>query len=467
MEEPMLFEEPEATAEPKAGEQASLVNAKVRLQEARRDQIELQVFDVDGLVESEHQARTVWAFAQGLDLEPLYAAIKAVEARPGRPPIDPRILVALWLYATLDGVGSARRLERLCMDHNAYRWICGGVGVNYHTLSDFRVDQLAFLDDLFTRSVAALMVQGAVTLNRVAQDGVRVRASAGTSSFRRRKRLKQFLSEAGEQVQRLRAELEADPGACERRERAARQRAAAEREARVNQALAELDRIEAQYAARDAHGNKKNKTRQPPSGDDGAPPKADEREPRASTTDPEARRMKGPDGGFRPSYNVQFATDTASGLIVGLDVVNRGSDWEELPPMLDQLRQRYGRVPEQALVDGGFARFDSVVAAESKGSQVYAPVPCPKNAKLGPHEPRRSDPPEIARWRVRMASEEAKQIYRQRAASAEWVNAQARNRGLRQFLVRGITKAKAVVLWYALAHNLVQTARLNLLPQPA
>ena len=301
----------------------------------------------------------VWSFVGGLDLGPLYAEIKSVENEPGRPPIDPPILMTLWLYATLEGVGSARALDRLCGEHNAYRWICGGVGVNHHSLSDFRVLHVEFLDGLLTRSVAALMMNGTVTLNRVAQDGVRVRANAGNSSFRRRKRLNQFLEMADEQVRRLRAELEEDPAASENRQQAARRRAARERQERVTRALAEIERIEAQYAARDARGNKRKK---PPPDGTGSPPQ-DKREPRVSTTDPQARKMKGPDGGTRPSYNVQFSTDTASEIIVGTEVVNLGSDWEELPPMLDQLHRRYGRCPAQSLVDGGFAKFDSVIAA--------------------------------------------------------------------------------------------------------
>ena len=436
---------------------------KPRVLKARRDQLEMQAVDLESLLPADHRARTVWAFVEGVELGPLYAEIRAVEAHPGRPTIDPPILMTLWLYATLEGVGSARALDRLCAEHNAYRWICGGVGVNYHSLADFRVLHVKFLDELLTRSVAALMMQGAVTLNRVAQDGMRVRAGAGSGSFRRRKRLKQFLEQAKQQVQRLRHELEEDPAASENRHRAARRRVARERQERVTQALAEMQKIEAQYAARNAHGYKRKK---PPADDGGAPPQ-DKRQPRASTTDPEARVMKGADGGFRPSFNVQFATDTGSQLIVGVDVVNRGSDWEELPPMLDQLRRRYGRVPAQALVDGGFARFESVVAATNRGSEVYAPLPNPKNAKLGPHQPRPKDAPAIAQWRLRMATEQAKQIYRQRAASAEWVNAQARNRGLRQFVVRGIAKARAVVLWYALAHNLMQLPHLTAQAQPA
>ena len=227
---------------------------KARVQRARRDQLEMREVDLESSIPSDHRARMVWTFVEGLDLGPLYAEIKAVETHPGRPGIDPLILMTLWLYATLEGVGSARALDRLCVEHNAYRWICGGVGVNYHSLSDFRVGHVEFLDDLLPRSVAALMMNGTVTLKRVAQDGVRVRANAGSSSFRRRKRLNTFLEMADEQVQRLRRELEEDPAASENRHRAAQRRAARERQDRVTQALAEMEQIEAQYAARNEHG---------------------------------------------------------------------------------------------------------------------------------------------------------------------------------------------------------------------
>jgi transposase len=437
---------------------------KARVLKARRDQLEMREVDLESLIPGDHRARMVWSFVEGLDLGPLYAEFKAVESQPGRPGIDPPILMTLWLFATLEGVGSARALDRLCIEHNAYRWICGGVGVNYHSLSDFRVKHVEFLDDLLTRSVAALMMNGAVTLNRMAQDGVRVRANAGNSSFRRRKRLKEFLAVADEQVQRLRRELDEDPAASENRQQAAKQRAASERHERVTQALAEMEKIEAQYAAKHANGNKNPKNPRPDK--TGSPPQ-DKREPRVSTTDPEARNMKGADGGFRPSYNVQFATDTASGVIVGLDVINRGTDWNELPTMLDQMKRRYNHCPEQSLVDGGFAKFDAIVEAENQGTQVFAPVPIKGKTELDPHQPRPKDPPAITQWRLRMATDEAKEIYRERAASAEWVNAQARNRGLRQFGVRGMVKAKAVVLWYALAHNLMRLPHLTAQAHPA
>src|SRR5438445_9698275 len=228
-----LFPLPEAT--PGRSDAGS---APPRVLRPNRQQLELRPADLEGLLPAEHRARVIWQFVEGLDLGPLYAQIKAVEGHAGRPAIDPAILMALWLYATLEGVGSARALGRLCDEHDAYRWLAGGVSLNYHTLADFRVGHGEVLDGLLTTGVAALMAEGLVELTRVAHDGVRVRASAGVGSFRRGDRLEQLLAEATAQVERLRRELDADPAATARRQAAARQRAAEERRQRVAQALA-------------------------------------------------------------------------------------------------------------------------------------------------------------------------------------------------------------------------------------
>ncbi len=262
----------------------------------------------------------------GLDLAPLYDRIRATEGHPGRPPIDPAILTALWLYATLEGVGSARALDRLCTEHDAYRWLAGGVSVNYHTLAAFRVDHGELFDRLLTESVAALIAEGLVSLVRVAQDGVRVRASAGGGSFRRADALGRALVEAETQVAALRAELEDDPGATSRRVAAARERAATERVERVRRALAKLPALDARKAKPTYRGPKTA--------------------PRVSTTDPDAPFMKMSDGGFRPAYNGQLATDTKSQIIVGLDLAPT-TDPEQLGPMVDQLARRYGRAPAE------------------------------------------------------------------------------------------------------------------------
>lgn len=200
---------------------------------AERNQIELRAMDLDATIALDHPARNVWAFVEGLDLTALYSAIGSVEGRAGRAAIDPKILQALWLYATVDGVGSAREIERLTEAHDAYRWICGGVNVNHHTLSDFRCARVDLLDDWLTHSVAVLTAQDLVKLERVAQDGMRVRASAGAASFRRRSTLERCLEQARDQVQALKDEIEADPDASNQRRRAARERAAVERQQRV------------------------------------------------------------------------------------------------------------------------------------------------------------------------------------------------------------------------------------------
>jgi transposase len=438
-----------------------------RVLKPNRAQIEMRPVDLEGLLPADHQARAVWAFVETMDLDPLYDQIEAVEGEAGRPAIDPAILVALWLFATLEGVGSARALERLCEEHNAYRWICGGVGVNHHTLSDFRVAHVEILDRLLTGSVAALLASGTMRMNRVALDGVRVRASAGAASFRRRPTLERYLAQAEAQVTALKQELETDPGASDRRQQAAQERAARERKERVGRALEELQKIEAR---RKKTAQAKQARNDPPSGgtvtgDKPTPAKKQrDKAPRASTTDPEARVMKGPDGGFRPSYNAQFATDVETQIVVGVAVINEGADQGQLEPMLEQLRERHGRCPPEMLVDGGFATVDGINAAAAANSRVYAPVKPPKNPLNDPYRPRRSDSQAMAEWRARMATPEAKEIYKQRASTAECVNAHARNRGLRQFPVRGMLKAKAIVLWHALAHNLKRMASLGLTP---
>jgi transposase len=394
---------------------------------------------LDALLPEEHQARLVWEYVEGLDLGPLYAPIRAVEGHAGRDATDPKILMSLWLYATLDGVGSARQLDRLCRDHVAYQWICGGVSVNYHTLSDFRTAHTAFLDDLLTQSVATLMHEELVTLHRVAQDGMRVRASAGAASFRRRKTLEQCQVEAAEQVEALQKDLDADPGGSSQRQAAARQRAARERSERIGRALDELKEVESKKKA-----DQKDKAR-------------------ASTTDPEARVMKMGDGGFRPAHNVQFATDTATQVITGVDVVNTGSDQGQMSPMVAQHQDRYDKVPDEMLVDGGFAKHADIekVSLPEPGTKVYAPVQKPKKDARDPHVPRPGDSETIAEWRRRMGTPEAKAVYKERASTAECVNAIARNRGLRQFLVRGLAKVRAVILWFALAHNLMRAVTLR------
>jgi transposase len=423
---------------PPATDSTSAPTPQPRLRTVDRQQL-LPAMPLEDLLDTDHQARVVWDFVSQLDLSLLYARIRSVEGGPGRPAIDPRILTAVWLYATLEGVGSARALSWLCENHNAFRWLAGGVAINYHTLSDFRVDELDFLDRTLTHSVAVLREQGLVDLNRVAQDGMRVRASAGAASFHRRGTLEEHLQEAEDQVRRLKQELDHDPAAPGRRQAAAQRRAAREREERLRQALARLPELEAKKKA-------------------GEQDKA-----RASSTDPVATVMKMADGGFRPAYNFQFSTACSSQVIAGVEVTTTGSDMGQITPMNQQIHDRHAVYPKEALVDGGFAKHQDIeaTATQGEGCQVYAPVPEPKDPQQDRYARHEGDSPAVAEWRARMATEPAKQIYKQRAATAECVNAQARNRGLVRLLVRGLKKVKAIALWYAIAHNLVCGVRLR------
>lgn len=402
-----------------------------------RLQMEMRPVDLESLLPEDHKARVVWGYVVQQDLSALYARIKAVEGGVGRAAIAPQILMSLWLYATLEAVGSARALERLCEAHDAYRWLCGGVRVNHHTLADFRTQCGEFLDRLLTRNVAALLVSGAVTMVRVAQDGMRVRADAGTTSFRRKTRLTDYLAQARVQIAALKRELEDDPEATHRRQQAARERAVKERERRIQQALSRIPQLE---KIKQDNGQSIDKAR-------------------VSITDAEASVMKMADGGYRPAYNAQLATDTQTQVIVGVDVTTRGSDKGLLAPMVEQLEARYDQRPEQMLVDGGFTRLEDIEKLAPQ-TTVYAPPPKPQDAERDPHAPLPSDSPALAEWRTRMGTPEAKAIYKERASTAECVNALARNRGLTRFNVRGLDKVKSVLLWYALAHNLIRMAEL-------
>jgi transposase len=455
------------------------------LLQARRDQMELRPCDLESSLAHDHAARAVWAFVQAVDLKPLYGQIRSVEGSAGAPAIDPAILMALWLWATIDAVGSAREVARLCERDDAYRWLCGGVGVNHHTLADFRTAHGAWLDEQLTRSITALMQRRLVTLEVIAQDGLRVRAAAKASSFRRQSKLQQLREQAVQQVAALKAELDADAAASTRRKQAARQRAAREREQRLAQALDTLHAIEQQALQRTqdkalrrkAKGHsKRNRNDDPPPqapASSGPPAQActpvvqdepadkSQREPRVSTSDPEARVMKMADGGFRPAYNVQLSVDEATQLITGVEVVDQGSDMHQMVPMHTQVVQRYGCTPKYWLSDGGYPKHDAIEHLSHCGTQAVVPPARSRTAAFNPLAVRPSDSAPLAQWRRFMASEQGQALYKRRAASIECANAQLRRRGLYSVNVRGKLKTRAVLLWHALAHNLMRMRSLG------
>ena len=417
---------------------------KPRMREPERRQVELRPVDLDSLLAADHPARVIWRYVERLDLKVLEDAIGAREHRPGQAPASPRLLLALWLYATSQGVGSARALERLCASHDAYRWLCGGVSVNYHGLADFRSGHGELLDRLLTHNIAALMADGRIELAEVVQDGVRVRAGAGASSFRRRQSLHKHLKKARRLVEYLKRETDEDPDASNRRIKAAQERAAREREQRVAAALDKLAEIEAERERR----GKTNKKQV-----------AGQKEPRTSTTDPQARVMKMADGGFRPAYNCQIGTVAEGQVVVDVAIDTTGSDRGLLRPMLERLKQRYDSLPRRHLVDGGFNKNDDTEWAAGEGVLVYGPTTRNKH-ESDPYAPRPKDGPGVAAWRRRMRSPHGKGVYKRRSIG-ECINARFRQWGLRQFTVRGAHKVKTVLLWFALANNIIAGHRLK------
>lgn len=429
---------------------------RVRVKRAQRDQMQWLDASLDQLVPKDHRVRAVWAYVDSLDLKPLYRKIQAVEGGVGRDAVDPKILLALWMFAIIEGISSARHLARLCERDVVYRWLCGEVGVNYHLLSDFRTEHGEFLEQLLTDTIATLLHQKIVTLETVAQDGMRVRAPAGSGSFRRKKSLEECRRAAAEQVQRLREENDDDSenggDASHARRKAAAQRAVDERAARVEEALKNLAELQEQKEQRK---------------------KGSGEAARCSTTDPEARQMKMGDGGFRPAYlflfdrrQGQFATDGDAWMIVSVDVTNNGSDGGQMAPMHAEVSQKYDKVPDHYTVDGGFSTIEDITAVEQRGSRVAAPMTHEDRiTKRGgdPHARRAHDTDEMFAFRQRMQTEDAKAVLKRRPSIAEFPNAECRNRGLHQFRVRGLAKVRTVCLWYALTFNLMRMWQLGVL----
>src|SRR3954469_10724915 len=405
---------------------------KARVVEVNRAQMRLVPMDLESLLPADHQARAVWTFVDRLGLGEFYERIRSREGKAGRPATDPQIFLALWIYATVDGVGSAREIERLCQYHLAYQWICGGVNVNHHSLSDFRNEATDLLNGLLTQSVTILVSEGLVELRRVAQDGMKVRASAGASSFRTRAGLRKLQRIARKQVERLAKEMEDDPGAATKREDGAKKKAADDRAERIDRALAEI--TEAERRKRSNNGKKK-------------------KEARTSTTDPSARVMKMADGGFRPTYNVHLVSDTASKVIIAVKVDHVGTDTHAMVPLAEQIEDRYQVRPAEWLADGGCTSLGNVDKIAERGCKLFSPLRRRRSGRNA-EEIRATDSEAVKQWRARMSGDEGKKIYKERGATAELVNAQCRGQGLWQFLVRGTKKVQAVALLHAIVNNM-------------
>jgi transposase len=464
------------------------------------------MMDVERLIEPEHPARAIWELVGRLKLEGFYAPIEAVEGTAGRTPWDPRLLVSLWIYAYSRGISSAREMARRCSYEPAFQWLCGLGEINHHTLSDFRVDHDAGLRELFVQVLGVLSSEGLVSLERVMHDGTRIKACAGSDSFRREERLKEHLEAARKQVEAMGDARQEEPT----RKRAAQERAVRERQQRLQQALAEVQKV------REAK-------------------RADKEQARASPSDPQARIMKQSDGGYAPSYNVQLSTEASNRIIVGAGVSQSGSDYGQLIGAVAQVEANLGQKPAQVVVDGGFTSRENILAMAEQGVDLIGSLPaanpssanqqrqrgvteqfsldkfsydaqqdiyrcpageslrhkgrefnpgvvihqyrakpetcaacqfrsqcCPGNQHHGRSVVRAEHSAVVRQFAEKMETEAGKAVYRQRGAVAEFPNAWIKEKlGLRQFRLRGLVKVRLEVLWAALTYNIQQWIRLS------
>lgn len=482
--------------------------AKPRYEAIDREQLCWRTVNVERLIGPGHAARAIWEFLGRLDLSEYSGEVRAVEGKAGRPAWEPRLLVSLWVYSYSRGENSARTIEELCEWDPAYQWLTGANVINAHTLSDFRVKHDKALKELFVQVLGLLSADGLITLERVMQDGTKIRAKAAQDSFRRKERVEQALREAQEQVAALESMSEEETS---RRAQKARERAARERKERLEQALEELNQL-----AEEGRGK-------------------DQEKRRVSTSDPEARVMKQPDGGFAPSYNVQIDTDAKSGVVVAVGVVQAGNDFEQLEPGIERVEHNLGKAPKEMVTDGGFVSRDNIVAMKGREIEFIAPCVdeggkgqssydgrgvsaeyhssrfvydaqndsyrcpqgkllryegkeerhmqvsyryralrsdcqgcpvknqcCPGNRATGRSVHRGEELAEVTEFRHKMATEQARGIYRQRSQVAEtpnlWIKAKF---GLRQFSVRGLSKVGMEALWACLTYNIRVWIRLR------
>jgi len=422
-------------------------NGTPRLLHTNRHQIEFHVQALDQLIPKNHKARLVWKFVDSLDLSKYLTNIKSIEGGVGRSAINPKILVSLWLYATIEGIASAHQLGRYCQEHTAFIWICGNVKVGRKTLSNFRAEQGELLNDLLAQSVAIMLHKGLVSLEEIGQDGMRVRTSAGSASFRTLKTLKQHYKAAKEYIAELQKEMAENPSKAVARREQEKLRRAREEEEKLKSAIDEMKVFE-----KETNQSRKRQRKK-------VLAKDEKKKLRISTTDPKARKMKMGDGGFRPAYNVQFATTVKGQAIVSVAVTNKGSDYNQLEPMFNQVLEKYKTTPKSWLADNGFNNHQEIEKLENAGCETFIPV---KNSKKSdPYAPKKGESKALTNRRKRMGTEEAKQKYKLRSQTAEFPNAEARNRGMQRLLVRGAEKALNVSMIFALTHNLLRMNCLN------
>ncbi|MEI8125899.1 MAG: transposase [Parachlamydiaceae bacterium] len=439
-----LFEMP-ARENQKIDTPKEKITGKKHIRSANRSQVEYITRSLDQLIPEDHRVRDVWEYVCSLDLRKFYEDIRVPEGGQGPATADPKVLLALWLFALLEGVSSARQIDRLCREHQAYIWLCGGMSINYHTLSSFCNIHGTKFRVLLQESIALLWKSGQFSPEEVAQDGTRVKANAGGGSLRTEKTLTRYLDEANQYLDKLEKEHKENPSASTMREKTARERAARDRKVRVQQAITEM----AEYKSQKVKTAKQNHHKLT---------SKDLDKMRTSTTDPECRKMKMGDGGFRAAYNVQFATSSDKKVILGVDVVNT-LDPGTVNALIQNVHENLGeagcnKFPKRWLADSAYANKTDTADVEANFPDTTLYSPPTGNGKADALSPRKSDTPAMKRLRERMSTEESQIIYKNRGSTAEFANAVAKNRGMTEFKVRGIKKVKNMAMLYAVVHNM-------------
>lgn len=478
-----------------------------RLQVINRNQLLMRTVDVEQLVGPDHPARIVWELLGERDLTGFYKEIDATEGVAGRPARDPRLMLSLWICAYMEGIPSAREIARQCDSNAGFQWLTGVTTVSAHALSDFRTQYGEALKDLATQILGLLADEGMVDLQQVTQDGTKVRASAGSDTFRRQKTVERHVEEARKRVEELE---KGDGEEISRQSLQARQRGARERLARLQKAQEELAKIQQTRTEKEKS------------------------EARVSLTDPQSRIMKQNDGGYAPSFNLQLTTDVKNTLIVSLEVTQEGGDTRQLQPAMERLQREAGKSPQQAIVDAGYTSRDNIVAMAEEGIDLIGPplegkvqketlyqirgvapefrseafafdtatnaYTCPEGktlpykarntmvgqvkytyaaaagdcARCGQKERccpattqgrlivRAEDAADVAAFRAKMETEKAKKAYKKRGAVAEFPNLWIKEKfGLRQFSVRGLEKVRIEAIWVCMTYNIQQWIRLR------
>jgi len=416
-------------------------NARYKLHSPCRNQMEMQINCIDTLLPADHKARDVWEFVNSMDCGPCFALLKTFSGSDGRPATSPQVLLALWIYSIMDGNISARKLATLCVEHNAYKWIAGGVPINRTTLAEFRTLNPLLFEDLLTNTLAVMLKAGLINDTDFSQDGTKIKANAGFNSYRREETLeitKQYLKKYIAQLT-LNHESSYDKFKQTREKRIAQ-----ERLERVEEALKILEN------ERDLKKENGTRNREPPSDDD-------LKEVRVSKTDPTARKMKMGDNGFRLAYNVQLATGMQSRVVFGVDVVTTldpGTSPKMMAKVHSRLRKLGMHPPKNWIGDSAYSsKRDVETAAEIfPYCQYYAP---PKVRKgIDPKKHLKKDSEAVKRWRDLIGKEEVEELYKLRCSTAEFSNAQMKQRGWREFLVRGLEKVTSSVLLNAITQNI-------------